>query len=127
MSTMGQMDEDQHCGASTEQASDPPAEPYVPAWLAPDGKRRTGLNLSFYRVHKDAEITGYGPATGFSELSYRRAEGREDDLRKEINRQVRAGRRNRSRFIMRIGSSVTPETPVNQVRQYCDIAREVGS
>ena len=74
---MGQMDEDRHCGASTEQASDPPAESYVPAWLAPDGKRRTDLNLSLYRVHKDDEIKGYGPATGFSELSYRRVEGRE--------------------------------------------------
>ena len=46
----------------------PLPEPYVPAWLAPNGKPRTGLNFSFYRVHTDAGITGFGPATGFSEL-----------------------------------------------------------
>jgi len=50
----------------------------------------------------------------------------EDDLRGEIGRQIRAGRRNGSRFIMSIGSPVTPETPVPRVRWYCDTARELG-
>jgi uroporphyrinogen-III decarboxylase len=51
----------------------------------------------------------------------------EDELRSEIIRQVQAGRRNRSRFVMSIGSPVTPETTPAQVRLYCDLVHEIGS
>jgi hypothetical protein len=51
----------------------------------------------------------------------------EDDLRAEISRQISAGRRNGSRFIMSLGSPVTPETPVEKVRLYCDLAHELGA
>ncbi|MCK4284435.1 MAG: hypothetical protein KAX44_08975 [Candidatus Brocadiae bacterium] len=51
----------------------------------------------------------------------------EQDLRSEIARQVRAGRHNGSRFITSIGSPVTPETPVERVRRYCDLSRELGA
>jgi hypothetical protein len=47
-------------------------------------------------------------------------------LRSEIRRQITAGRRNRSRFVMSIGSPVTPGTTAEQVRLYCAIAREEG-
>ncbi|HUW57492.1 MAG TPA: uroporphyrinogen decarboxylase family protein [Planctomycetota bacterium] len=50
----------------------------------------------------------------------------EEDLRREIARQIAAGRRNGSRFIMSIGSPVTPETPVERVRLYCDLVHELG-
>jgi len=50
----------------------------------------------------------------------------EDELRREVARQIAAGRRNGSRFVMSLGSPVTPGTPVARVRQYCDIARELG-
>ena len=53
--------------------------------------------------------------------------GTEEDLRREITRQIAAGRRNGSRFIMSIGSPVTPETPVTRVRQFCDLAHQLGS
>ncbi|MCE5249168.1 uroporphyrinogen decarboxylase family protein [bacterium] len=49
----------------------------------------------------------------------------EDNLRAEIRRQISAGRRNGSRFIMSIGSPVTPETSVEQVRRYCDMVHEI--
>lgn len=49
------------------------------------------------------------------------------ELRAEIGRQLAAGRRNHSRFIMSLGSPVTPETPVERVRLYCDLAHELGS
>lgn len=52
--------------------------------------------------------------------------GSEAELRAELLRQIDAGRRNGSRFIMSIGSPVTPDTPVERVRQYCDLARELG-
>jgi len=51
----------------------------------------------------------------------------EAELRVEIGRQLRAGRRNRGRFIMSLGSPVTPDTPVSRVRLYCDLVHEMGS
>ncbi|MDP2984093.1 MAG: uroporphyrinogen decarboxylase family protein [Candidatus Latescibacter sp.] len=53
--------------------------------------------------------------------------GSEQELRAEIKRQIAAGRANRSRFIMSIGSPVTPATPVERVRLYCDIVHEMGN
>jgi len=53
--------------------------------------------------------------------------GGEDELRAEIARQISAGRANGARFVMSIGSPVTPGTPPERVRLYCEIARELGS
>jgi uroporphyrinogen-III decarboxylase len=50
----------------------------------------------------------------------------EEQLRAEIYRQMAAGRRNGSRFIMSLGSPVTPGTPVKRVRLYCDLVHELG-
>ncbi len=44
----------------------------------------------------------------------------------EIERQHEAGRRNGGRFIMSVGSPVTPETPVDRVRRYCDLVHELS-
>lgn len=52
--------------------------------------------------------------------------GTEEALRAEIRRQVAAGRRNCSRFIMSLGSPVTPGTPISRVRLYCDLVHELG-
>jgi uroporphyrinogen-III decarboxylase len=52
--------------------------------------------------------------------------GSEAELRAEIARQIAAGRRNGSRFIMSLGSPVTPGTSVERVRRYCEIAHELG-
>jgi len=49
-----------------------------------------------------------------------------DELRAEITRQVKAGRRNGSRFIMSIGSPVTPGTSPERVRQYCEMVQQVS-
>jgi hypothetical protein len=53
-------------------------------------------------------------------------DGTEQELRTEIERQIAAGRRNGNRFIMSIGSPVTPGTPVERVRLYCDLVHELG-
>jgi len=50
----------------------------------------------------------------------------EAELRAEIARQLRAGRRNRSRFIMSLGSPVTPATPVSRVRLYCSLVHSLS-
>ena len=52
--------------------------------------------------------------------------GTEEEIRAEIARQIAAGRRNGSRFVMSIGSPVTPGTPTERVRQYCEWTREMG-
>ena len=53
--------------------------------------------------------------------------GSEAELRAEIARQIAAGRRNGSRFIMSLGSPVTPGTTVDRVRLYCDLVHELGA
>ncbi len=53
--------------------------------------------------------------------------GSSQSLRAEIERQCEAGRRNRGRFVVSIGSPVTPGTPIARVREYCDIVHEISS
>jgi len=53
--------------------------------------------------------------------------GTEAQLREELQRQIHAGRKNRSRFIVSLGSPVTPDTPVERVRLYCEVAHELGA
>jgi uroporphyrinogen-III decarboxylase len=50
----------------------------------------------------------------------------EDELKMEITRQIAAGRKNKSRFIMSMGSPVTPTTSAAKVRLYCDMVHELG-
>ena len=51
----------------------------------------------------------------------------EKQLRTEISRQIAAGRRNGNRFIMSLGSPVTPGTSAQRVRLYCDLVHELGT
>ncbi len=53
-------------------------------------------------------------------------DGSEEALRAEIARQIAAGRRNGGRFVLSLGSPVTPGTPMERVRRYCDLAHELG-
>ncbi len=52
--------------------------------------------------------------------------GTESELRAEIARQVQAGRRNQHRFVMSIGSPVTPATTPQRVRRYIEMAHDTG-
>jgi uroporphyrinogen-III decarboxylase len=54
------------------------------------------------------------------------AHGSEADLCDEISRQLAAGRRNRGRFVMSLGSPVTPETPLRRVRLYADLVHRLS-
>ncbi len=54
-------------------------------------------------------------------------DGTEEQLRAEISRQIAAGRQNKGRFIMSLGSPVTPSTPVKRVHLYCDLTHKLGS
>ena len=54
--------------------------------------------------------------------------GSDDALRAELARQLRAGQElNRGRFIMSLGSPVTPGTAVGRVRRYCDLVHELAA
>jgi hypothetical protein len=53
--------------------------------------------------------------------------GTEEALRAGLARQVAAGRRNGSRFILSLGSPVTPATPLERVRLYCELAHTLGA
>jgi uroporphyrinogen-III decarboxylase len=50
----------------------------------------------------------------------------EKGIRNEIKRQMAAGRCNHSRFIMSLGSPVTPGTSMPKLRRYFEMARELG-
>jgi hypothetical protein len=52
--------------------------------------------------------------------------GSDDDLCAEIERQLRAGWRNRGRFIVSSGSPVTPATSVERLRRYTNTVRVMG-
>jgi len=71
-------------------------------------------------------VDGRMPLLGNLDAIYLLEAGTEDEIRAEIARQIAAGRRNGSRFIMSIGSPVTPGTPTTRVRQYCEWTREMG-
>ena len=54
-------------------------------------------------------------------------DGTEEQLRAEISRQIAAGRRNDNRFIMSLGSPVTPVTSVERVRLHCHLVHGLGT
>jgi hypothetical protein len=54
-------------------------------------------------------------------------DGTEEHLRAEVMRQLRAGPINGGRFVMSIGSPVTPGTSVARARQFCELVHELGA
>ena len=52
--------------------------------------------------------------------------GSDAELEAAISRQLAAGRKNRDRFVMSIGSPVTPGTPPERVREFCRLTRELA-
>jgi hypothetical protein len=53
--------------------------------------------------------------------------GTKEELKTEIARQIKAASRNDGRFIMSIGSPVTPGTSVDRVRAYCNLVHDLGT
>jgi uroporphyrinogen-III decarboxylase len=53
-------------------------------------------------------------------------DGSEKALRADVQRQIEAGRGNGSRFIMGIGSPITPGTSLERVKLYLKIVAELG-
>jgi len=53
--------------------------------------------------------------------------GTEKQLQAEISRQIAAGQQNKGRFIMSLGSPVTPDTSVERVHLYCDLVHKLAT
>ncbi|MCX8171609.1 MAG: uroporphyrinogen decarboxylase family protein [Candidatus Bathyarchaeota archaeon] len=51
--------------------------------------------------------------------------GTSDELEKEIIKQINVGR-NHKKFVMSLGSPITPKTPVSRVKEYVEISRRVS-
>ena len=72
------------------------------------------------RVNGRCTVLGNLDAIGVLE------QGSAAELRAEVKRQIMIGRRNHDRFIMSMGSPVTPGTSVERVRLFCDMAHTEG-
>jgi len=88
-----------------------------------EGKKGFGINIDEVVERAQGRCAVLGNLDAIALLP----NASEDELRAEISRQISAGRRNGSRFVMSLGSPVTPETPVERVRLYCDLAHELGA
>lgn len=88
-----------------------------------ESKKGFAIDIEQIVAHVQGRCTVLGNLDAIHLLEH----GSEEDLRAEIARQIAAGRRNDSRFIMSIGSPVTPGTSVERVRLYCDLVHELGS
>jgi len=51
----------------------------------------------------------------------------DEELKAEVARLIFAGRKNKNRFVVSMGSPVTPGTSVEKVRLYCDLVHEMSS
>ncbi len=71
------------------------------------------------RVGKRCTVLGNLDAVGILQ------DGNDEQLKAEISRQLAAGGQNGGRFIMSVGSPVTPGTSVDRVQRYCDLVREL--
>ncbi len=84
-----------------------------------EGKKGFEINIedAALRVNGRCTLLGNLDAIGVLE------QGGDEDLWNEIQRQKNAGRRNSNRFIMCLGSPVTPGTPVTRVKRYGEMTR----
>ncbi len=87
-----------------------------------EGKK--GFEIDINRVV--AEVRGRCTVLGNLDAVRVLQDASEEHLRTEIARQIAAGRRNGGRFVMSLGSPVTPGTSVESVRLYCDLIHELA-
>ncbi|MHB9134650.1 MAG: uroporphyrinogen decarboxylase family protein [Armatimonadota bacterium] len=87
-----------------------------------ESKKGFGIDIEEVVAKVDGRMAVLGNLDAFNILE----RGSSDELRIEVERQLQAGRRNGSRFIMSIGSPVTPGTSVARVREYVALVRELG-
>lgn len=85
-----------------------------------EGKKGFGINIEEIADYVKARCVLLGNLDAIGVLQ----NGSSEELRAEIRRQLSAAKINGGRFIMSLGSPVTPDTPVEKVRLYCDLVRK---
>lgn len=85
-----------------------------------EGKKGFGINIQEIADYVKARCVLLGNMDAIAVLQ----DGSTDELQAEVRRQLSVAKTNGGRFIMSLGSPVTPDTPVEKVRLYCDLVRE---
>jgi hypothetical protein len=87
-----------------------------------ESKKDFVVDINELAEYIDGRCTLFGNLDAIGVLQ----EGSEAQLRDAIAEQIAAGRRNRNRFVVSLGSPVTPATPVDRMRLYCDLVHEMS-
>jgi len=88
-----------------------------------ESKKDFFVDINELAAYVDGKCTLFGNLDAIGILQ----NGSDTQLRDAIAEQIAAGRRNQNRFVMCLGSPVTPSTPVDRVRLYCDLVREMSN
>lgn len=86
-----------------------------------EGKKGFGVDIMAVADYVQGRMALLGNLDAIAVMEH----GSDATLQAEIARQCEAGRRNRNRFVMSVGSPVTPGTPLSRVRRYCDLVHEL--
>ncbi len=87
-----------------------------------ESKKDFVVDINELAAYVDGRCTLFGNLDAIGILQ----NGSDTQLRVAIAEQIAAGRRNQNRFVVCLGSPVTPATPVDRVRLYCDLVREMS-
>lgn len=87
-----------------------------------ESKKDFVVNIYELAEYIDGKCTLFGNLDAIGVLQ----DGSEAQLRDAIAEQIAAGRRNRNRFVVSLGSPITPATSVERVRLYCDLVHEMS-
>lgn len=87
-----------------------------------ESKKGFVVDINELARHIDGRCTLFGNLDVIDVLQ----NGSEVDLREAIAEQIGAGRRNRNRFVVNLGSPVTPATPVDRLRLFSDLVQEMS-
>lgn len=82
-----------------------------------EGKKGFAVDLLALAERLDGRMALLGNIDAIAVMEH----GSAAALQAEVARQTEIGRRNRGRFVCSIGSPVTPGTPLERVRRYCDL------
>lgn len=87
-----------------------------------EGKKGFTLDIAEIVARVDGRCVVFGNLDAIGVLE----QGSDEGLRAEIARQVAAGWQNGGRFVMSVGSPITPGTGVARVRRYAEMVRGEG-
>lgn len=111
-----------YCGSPTDRL-DAILDAGADAVHFEEGKKGFSIEIADIVKKVDGRCTVFGNLDAINVL----LNGTDDELRTEVKRQLEIGRSNGGRFVMSAGSPITPETPVERVKLYTDLVRELGT